>query len=174
MTVVMRSVPSPLGALLLVGDGEGLRGLYMTNHRPAPVLGNAVPVETGFDEVVRQLDEWFDGRRVQFDVPLIPVATSPFQQEVWDVLREIPFGATMTYGEVATKVGRPGSARAVGHAVGRNPVSIIVPCHRVVGRAGALTGYAGGIENKRWLLAHERTVIDARERPSLFAARRSR
>lgn len=171
MTVVMRSVPSPLGALLLVGDGEGLQGLYMTNHRPAPVLGSAVPVESGFEDVVHQLGEWFDGRRVQFEVAVMPVAASPFQREVWEVLREIPFGATMTYGEVATKVGRPGSARAVGHAVGRNPVSIIVPCHRVVGSGGALTGYAGGIDNKRWLLAHERAVIDTRERPSLFGRR---
>jgi methylated-DNA-[protein]-cysteine S-methyltransferase len=169
MTVLIRSVPSPLGDLLLVGDGERLQGLYMTNHRPAPSLGQVVPVETGFDEAIRQLDEWFAGRRRQFDLALMPLAAaSPFQREVWDVLRDIPFGGTMTYGEVATKVGRPGSARAVGHAVGRNPVSIIVPCHRVVGSGGGLTGYAGGIENKRWLLAHERAIVAAHERPPLF------
>lgn len=165
---VMRWIPSPLGPLLLVGDGQRLQGLYLTNHRPAPALREATPVETGFDEAIRQLQEWFDGRRLEFDLPVVPVAASPFHREVWAVLQEIPFGATMTYGEVATKVGRPGSARAVGHAVGRNPVSIIVPCHRVVGSGGALTGYAGGLENKRWLLAHERALVERTHRPSLF------
>ena len=161
MSVVTRSAPSPLGPLLFVGDGERLSGLYLTNHRHAPDFGGAVHDAAAFDAAVRQLDEWFGGERRTFDLALDPRGT-PFQHQVWDVLREIPFGETMTYGAVAARAGVPGSARAIGHAVGRNPVSIVVPCHRVVGAAGALTGYAGGLDNKRWLLDHERALAGRR------------
>ena len=157
MTVITRSVPSPIGDLLLVGDGERLHGLYMTNHRRAPVFDGATADEAAFEEAARQLAEWFAGRRTTFDLPTEPRGTA-FQHQVWGVLRQIPFGRTMTYGEVALHAGLPGSARAVGHAVGRNPLSIVVPCHRVVGARGVLTGYAGGLDNKRWLLQHERTA----------------
>ena len=158
MTIITRSIDSPIGALLLVGDGERLHGLYMTNHRPAPVFDGATADDDAFAEPARQLDEWFAGRRTAFDLPTEARGT-PFQHRVWDVLLEIPFGRTMSYGEVATRAGRPGSARAVGHAVGRNPLSIVVACHRVVGRDGKLTGYAGGLERKRFLLELEQPTL---------------
>ena len=155
MTTVTRSVPSPVGNLLLVGDGERLTGLFMTKQKKAPAFDGA-PVDGGaFEEAVAQLSEWFEGRRRRFDLDLAPYG-SAFQLQVWDVLREIPFGETMTYGEVARRVGRPGSARAIGSAVGRNPIGIVIPCHRVIGSGGALTGYAAGLDRKRWLLEHER------------------
>ncbi|HWC09763.1 MAG TPA: methylated-DNA--[protein]-cysteine S-methyltransferase, partial [Acidimicrobiales bacterium] len=131
MTLVTRSVPSPIGELLLVGDGEGLRALHLTQPHPASVPPRARADDRAFAEAVRQLGEWFGGRRRTFDLPL-ELHGTPWQRRVWDVLLEIPFGATVTYGEVARRAGRPGSARAVGHAVGRNPVAIVVPCHRVV------------------------------------------
>ncbi len=105
--------------------------------------------------MARELDEYFAGRRRAFDLVLAPAGT-PFQLAVWEELRRIPFGGTTTYGELARRVGRPTAARAVGAAVGRNPISIIVPCHRVVGSDGALTGFAGGLDRKRALLALER------------------
>ncbi|MBX3411458.1 MAG: methylated-DNA--[protein]-cysteine S-methyltransferase [Pirellulales bacterium] len=104
-----------------------------------------------------QLNEYFHGQRQQFDVPLKLVGT-PFQQRVWQALAKIPYGTTITYAELALRVGNPQASRAVGHANGRNPVSILVPCHRVVGANGSLTGYAGGVANKQWLLAWERTT----------------
>jgi methylated-DNA-[protein]-cysteine S-methyltransferase len=107
-----------------------------------------------FASVVRQLDEYFAGARTAFDLPLAPRGT-PFQRRVWEELARIPFGATVTYGELAARVGHPGAARAVGAAVARNPISIVVPCHRVVGADGTLTGYAGGVARKAYLLAHE-------------------
>jgi methylated-DNA-[protein]-cysteine S-methyltransferase len=155
VTLVTRSVPSPIGPLLLVGDGDCLHALHMTSPYPSSPPPGAVADERAFPRAVRQLGEWFEGRRRTFDLPLELHGTL-WQRRVWDVLLEIPFGDTLTYGDVARRVGRPGSARAVGHAVGRNPVAIVVPCHRVVAAGGALGGYAGGLDNKRWLLAHER------------------
>jgi methylated-DNA-[protein]-cysteine S-methyltransferase len=155
MTVITRSIPSPVGHLLLVGDGLRLSGLFMTRQRHVPSLDGALEDDGAFEEAARQLGEWFEGRRRIFDLELAPRG-SAFQLEVWDALREIPFGETVTYGEMARRVGRPGSARAIGHAVGRNPIGIVVPCHRVVGANGALTGYAGGLDRKTWLLDHER------------------
>jgi methylated-DNA-[protein]-cysteine S-methyltransferase len=155
MTLVTRSLPSPIGPLLLVGDGECLHALHMTNPNPAFPPAGATADDRAFPRAARQLGEWFEGRRRTFDLPLELHGTA-WQRRVWDVLLEIPFGETVTYGEVARRVGRPESARAVGHAVGRNPVCIVVPCHRVVAAGGAIGGYAGGLDNKRWLLAHER------------------
>ncbi len=155
--VVARTVPSPVGRLLLVGDGARLAGLFMTDQRHRPAIPSATEDGEAFADAVEQLGEWFAGGRRDFDLALAPRG-SAFQQEVWDALRRIPFGDTVSYGEVAARVGRPGSARAVGAAVGRNPIGIIVPCHRVVGARGALTGYAGGLDRKRWLLDHERQV----------------
>lgn len=154
---ITRTVPSPVGDLLLVGDGERLSGLFMTNQRHHPVIDAPRTDGAAFPDAVAQLDEWFAGSRRDFGLVLAPRG-SAFQRQVWDVLRRIPFGETMTYGEVAAQVGRPGSARAVGAAVGRNPVGIVIPCHRVVGAGGALTGYAGGLDRKKWLLDHERAV----------------
>ena len=157
MSPIIRTIPSRIGNLLLVGDGDHLSGLFMTNQRHHPVIES--PTEDGgaFADAVGQLDEWFAGDRRDFDLALAPRG-SAFQREVWDVLRQIPFGDTMTYGEVADALGRPGAARAIGAAIGRNPVGIVIPCHRVVGAGGALTGYAGGLDRKKWLLEHERAV----------------
>jgi methylated-DNA-[protein]-cysteine S-methyltransferase len=107
--------------------------------------------------VRRQLDEYFDGRRTVFTVPLRLVGT-PFQVAVWEALLQVPYGATTTYGDLAARLGRPTASRAVGAANGRNPVSVIVPCHRLVGADGGLTGYGWGVERKAWLLAHEQAV----------------
>jgi methylated-DNA-[protein]-cysteine S-methyltransferase len=154
----IRTLDSPLGELTLVSDGEALTGLYMTEHRHRPQL----PPATGDDDRVLaqardQLAEYFAGERREFDLPLRPAGT-PFQQSVWAALREIPYGETAGYGELAARLGRPGAARAVGLANGRNPISIVVPCHRVIGAAGALTGYGGGLERKRYLLELERSA----------------
>ncbi|MDQ6927497.1 MAG: methylated-DNA--[protein]-cysteine S-methyltransferase [Actinomycetota bacterium] len=157
MNLIVRSVASPIGLISLAGDGERLSGVYMTDHKRAPLLDGARRDDEAFAETVRQLAEWFDGRRTTFDLAVDPRGTA-FQLTVWKALVDIPFGETVTYGELAANVGQPGAARAIGHAVARNPVSIIVPCHRVVGAKGVLTGFAGGLERKRWLLDHERTA----------------
>jgi methylated-DNA-[protein]-cysteine S-methyltransferase len=157
------TLDSPVGELLLVGDDDGLRGLYLPEHKrgpqPAPHWRRDDAALTMARE---QLGEYFAGRRTEFDLDLDPVGT-PFQLEVWDALREIPYGETISYGQLAAIVGRPSAARAVGAANGRNPISIVVPCHRVVGSTGTLTGYAGGVAVKERLLALEAT--------SAFAAR---
>ena len=140
---------SPIGPLLLTGDGRALTGLYMGR---AP---SGTRDDTAFTHAREQLDAYFAGELERFDIPLSPRGTE-FQRRVWDALREIPYGETTSYGALAAQIGRPGAARAVGLANGRNPISIVVPCHRVIGAAGALTGYGGGLERKRWLLAHER------------------
>jgi methylated-DNA-[protein]-cysteine S-methyltransferase len=146
------TLDSPIGELTLVSDGEALTGLYMDAQRHRPEL----PTATAADDAVlaatrRQLGEYFAGERREFDLPLRPAGTA-FQREVWDALREIPYGETAGYGELAQRLGRPGAARAVGLANGRNPIAIVLPCHRVIGAAGALTGYGGGLERKRYLL----------------------
>ena len=151
---------SPIGDLLLVGEpvagAVALRGLYMEGHLRGPAVDGAwTRDDRVFAEVGRQLDAYFDGRRRAFDLPLAPAGT-PFQLAVWEKLRRIPYGETTTYGAIARRIGRPAASRAVGAAVGRNPISIIVPCHRVVGGDGALTGFAGGLDRKRTLLALER------------------
>lgn len=158
--IVHASHASPIGPLLLVGERDGsggvrLSGIFMEEHRHGPAVDPSwVEDPAAFREVMGQLDEYFAGSRASFDLALAPAGT-PFQQRVWAELARIPAGTTVTYGELARRVGRPGAARAVGAAVGRNPVSIVVPCHRVVGSDGALTGYAGGIARKAFLLALE-------------------
>jgi methylated-DNA-[protein]-cysteine S-methyltransferase len=151
--------PSPIGDLLLVGepagDGVALSGLYMEGHKRGPGIAGAwVRDDAAFAAVAVELDEYFARSRRRFDLALAPEGT-PFQLAVWEQLRLIPCGERVTYGELARRVGRPGAARAVGAAVGRNPISIIVPCHRVVGSDGTLTGFAGGLDRKRTLLAIE-------------------
>ncbi len=147
---------SPLGPLRLYAVPAGLCGVYFDGHRPAPRVGpaDAVEVAAAFEPVLEQLTEYFAGSRWAFDLELAPVGTT-FQLEVWSALRTIPVGETCSYGELAHRLGRPAAVRAVGAANGRNPLSIIVPCHRVVGASGTLTGYAGGLDRKRWLLEHE-------------------
>ena len=148
---------SPIDPLLLVGDDTGLRELQMAPHQPPP---GAVRDDEALAGVAAQLADYFAGRRLGFDLPLAPVGTA-FQQKVWSALREIPYGRTTTYGEIATGLGQPTASRAVGLANGRNPIAVIVPCHRVIGANGSLTGFGGGIPRKRWLLEHERTVLAA-------------
>jgi methylated-DNA-[protein]-cysteine S-methyltransferase len=150
------TIESPVGELLLVGDGERLFGLHMqAGRRPGHVPPDSKAASEPFGAAREQLGEYFAGERTEFDLPLAPVGT-PFQEEVWSALREIPYGQTASYGELAERIGRASASRAVGMANGRNPISIVVPCHRVIGASGALTGYAGGVERKRFLLELER------------------
>ncbi|MFJ4988253.1 methylated-DNA--[protein]-cysteine S-methyltransferase [Streptomyces sp. NPDC088732] len=150
---------SPVGPLTLVATDGVLSGLYMTEHRhqpPAETFGERRdPAEAPFAPVTEQLEAYFAGELTDFDLPLAMRGT-PFQQRVWAALREIPYGSVMTYGTLAAELGNPGSSRAVGLANGRNPISIVVPCHRVVGASGSLTGYGGGLGRKRYLLDLER------------------
>lgn len=151
-------IDSPYGPLTLVADGDHLTGLYMEGqrHRPEPeTFGRREsPQVAPFRQAGAQLAEYFEGRRTTFDLPL-ELRGTDFQRTVWQGLRDIPYGATLSYGELAERLGRPTAARAVGLANGRNPIGIIVPCHRVVGATGALTGYGGGLERKQRLLAFE-------------------
>ena len=141
---------TPIGPMRLEAGPEGLTAVaFMDDGAPTAPDG---PV---LKEASRQLAEYFRGERRSFDVPLHPVGTD-FQRRVWQALREIPFGETRTYSEIARELGRPGAARAVGMANHRNPLPIFIPCHRVVGANGALTGYAGGLDRKRALLALEK------------------
>jgi methylated-DNA-[protein]-cysteine S-methyltransferase len=151
-TLAHTRIDSPIGELLLVGDGDALHGLYMQQgRRPiAPDPGWRRASEP-FADVAAQLGEYFAGERTAFDVPLA-LHGSEFELRVWSALQEIPYGATTSYGELARRIGHPTGARAVGLANGRNPVAVIVPCHRVIGADGTLTGYGGGLERKRLLL----------------------
>jgi methylated-DNA-[protein]-cysteine S-methyltransferase len=146
---------SPLGAMPCARDDEGIITLLLPHGRagadPAP---DWVRDDTAFDDVRTQLGEYFAGTRTTFDLPLHLIG-SAFQRKVWAGLLEIPCGETTSYGELAVAIGVPGAARAVGLANGQNPVPIIVPCHRVIGANGSLTGYGGGLDAKRWLLTHE-------------------
>ncbi len=151
---------SPMGTLLLCGDEARLTGLYTAPrcHHPVRVRG-AQKAEEPFARAREQLEQYFAGERLEFDLALSLDGGSAFARSVWRGLLEIPFGATTTYGELARKLGRPAAARAVGLANARNPISIIVPCHRVIGSDGDLTGYAGGLERKRFLLDHEAALV---------------
>jgi methylated-DNA-[protein]-cysteine S-methyltransferase len=146
------TLDSPIGDLLLAGDGHALCGLYMQEGRTAKkVPGDWEAADEPFAEVSEQLAEYFAGRRTDFDVP-VAMTGSPFEVRAWRALQEIPYGETISYGEQARRTGDGAKPRAVGSANGRNPVSIIVPCHRVIGADGSLTGYGGGLERKRFLL----------------------
>jgi methylated-DNA-[protein]-cysteine S-methyltransferase len=148
---------SPIGRLLLRSDGEVLTGLYM-DVPDRPVCGIETWTQNAaigpLPDTIGQLGEYFLGKRRDFDLPMRLDGTE-FQRGVWQVLTEIPYGVTWSYGQLARRIGNPNASRAVGLANGRNPVSILVPCHRVIGADGSLTGYGGGVERKRWLLAHE-------------------
>src|SRR5690625_226801 len=155
---VHRHLETPLGTYVLAADGDDLVGVWREAQKkfPAPArLGEpAAGTHTVLDEAGQQLLDYLAGRRERFELPLAPGGTR-FQQAVWDHLSTIPRGTTTTYGEIAGALGRPRAAQAVGAAVGSNPLSIVVPCHRVVGSSGDLTGYAGGMETKRALLILE-------------------
>lgn len=148
---------TPLGPVTLAATAQGLGGLWFDGQAHHPGALNA-PEQAGQRWLTQARDElqayWHDGHGARFSVPLDPGGTA-FQQAVWQALRNIPAGGTDRYGEIAARLGRPAAARAVGAAVGRNPISIIVPCHRVLGHGGALTGYAGGLDRKRNLLRRE-------------------
>lgn len=155
---------TPIGVLRLVGDDDRLVRIDLPNTAaldpdPAwrPARGGLPPA---LRRAERQLREYFDGGRRGFDLPLAPAGTD-FQRRVWRELGRIPYGETRSYGDLARRIGRPGAARAVGAANGRNPLAIVVPCHRVIGADGALTGYGGGLPVKQTLLALERRVADA-------------
>src|SRR5450432_3910453 len=155
------TVASPIGPLTLVAAGPALDGVYMDaqRHLPAFVADARQASAGGADAAplaaaAGQLAEYFAGQRTGFDLP-VELAGTGFQRRVWAALREIPYGETVSYGELARRIGQPSASRAVGLANGQNPISIVVPCHRVIGANGSLTGYGGGLERKRWLLAHE-------------------
>ena len=150
-------VPSPIGPLTVVRDGDALVRLAMAPPGRFVDAELGERTDKGFADVVRQLGEYFAGERTAFDLPLRPVG-GDFELAVWDQLTRIPYGETRSYGHVARAVGEPGGAQAVGAANGRNPLAIVVPCHRVIGADGSLTGYGGGLERKRTLLDLERRV----------------
>lgn len=154
-------ITSPVGALTLVAadaDEAALTGIYFAIHRrrdPLPDMGSPVRGHPILVAAETQLGEYFRRERRCFDLPLAPQGDA-FQHDVWELLRGIPYGETRSYGDLARALGRPGAAQAVGWANGSNPISIVVPCHRVVGADGSLTGYAGGLDRKRYLLELER------------------
>jgi methylated-DNA-[protein]-cysteine S-methyltransferase len=153
-TILYTQISSPIGQLLLDGTEHGLQGLHMSPAAPRPGWRSA---RDPFANAVEQLEQYFAGKRVEFDLELDMRGTD-FQKSVWEALLTIPYGETRSYGEIARQIGRPDRARAVGAANGSNPISIIVPCHRVIGADGSLTGYGGGLDRKRFLLDHESGV----------------
>lgn len=158
MTLSISSLDSPVGPLGLVASATALVAVLWPDERDGRVRFDNEPVEVAqhsiIDTAATQLEEYFAGDRRQFDLPLDPRGTE-FQCSVWWSLADIPYGETSTYGKQAANIGRPTAVRAVGSANGRNPLSIVLPCHRIVGADGKLTGFAGGIDTKRWLLDHE-------------------
>ena len=155
---------SPIGSLLLGGDGTRLRWIGFPSGKGAIAPEAGWRRDDGaFARAREQLTAYFEGRLTCFDLELDPRGT-PFQLAVWQELARIPSGETISYGELARRIGRPSASRAVGAANGVNPLPIIVPCHRVIGSSGALTGFAGGLETKRWLLAHETGAVSVGSR----------
>ena len=146
------TMPSPIGDLLIAGTQDGIESISMQPAAPGP---HWVRDDDVLKEAVAQLEAYFAGELTTFDLPLAPTG-SAFQRSVWSALQDIPYGQTESYGTIAERIGRPGAARAVGRANSQNPIAIVVPCHRVIGATGALTGYAGGMERKQALLNLER------------------
>lgn len=162
-TLQYRTVDSPVGPLTLAGRDGRLMHLRMVDQTYEPSRDGWELDDAAFPDAVDQLAAYFAGERTVFDLELEMVGT-PFQRRVWDVLQTIPYGETCSYGDIAREIGSPGAFRAVGLANGHNPIGIIVPCHRVIGSNGSLTGYGGGLERKRALLELERS----RMMPALF------
>ncbi len=157
--ILYTDMSSPIGRLLLYGDERRLSGLYTPPGSEDPAVASGWRrADAPFAPFREQLEAYFDGECREFDVPLDMEGATAFHRSVWRALLEIPYGTTTSYGELARQIGRPTAARAVGAANGRNPIAIIVPCHRVIGAAGGLTGYAGGLDRKRFLLRHEAEV----------------
>jgi methylated-DNA-[protein]-cysteine S-methyltransferase len=166
-SIVQTRVPSPLGTIAIAATDKGLTGLWFVEgqrYLPTELNGPATWPEDAahpvLKQVSQQLNEYFAGQRNHFDVPLDLGCGTAFQQSVWQALLAIAQGETVSYGEVSRRIGKPAAVRAVGGAVGRNPVSIIVPCHRVMGSNGALTGYAGGLARKTALLRLEGALAE--------------
>lgn len=161
---------TPIGDLILVRRGSALAAVYMQDHRHRPEPSTFGPPEDCTEGILsdaaQQLGEYFQGTRTQFDLSLDPTGTQ-FQHRVWARLRAIPYGATRSYGQLAHELESPGASRAVGMANGRNPLSIVVPCHRVIGANGAMTGFGGGVERKVWLLDLERRQCEPRAASAL-------
>ncbi len=151
---------SPLGPITLAASAQGLCGVWFDGqqHQPDPQQWEHNPANPVLQAACTQLTAYFAAQAARFELPLDMALGTPFQQSVWERLRAIPYGVTQSYGEIARYLGQPAASRAVGAAVGRNPLSIIVPCHRVVGSNGALTGYAGGLERKIALLQLEKAL----------------
>ena len=169
MATTFTRFSSPVGELVLAATDAGITGVYFptSRHGPAPLErqdwvedDGRSPASALLAQARRQLEEYFAGSRTTFDLPLSPAGT-PFQRRVWDALRAIPYGTTLSYSELARRLGDLRATRAVGAANGRNSIPIIVPCHRVVGANGALTGFGGGLDCKRWLLEHEGALTRA-------------
>ncbi|HEY1897421.1 MAG TPA: methylated-DNA--[protein]-cysteine S-methyltransferase [Terracidiphilus sp.] len=165
---VVDRLPTPIGDLLIVADDEGnLRATFWTDHEgdlqrvlKRHYAGMQIELQPGADPhgLTGAIARYFAGELHAIDTLPVATAGTPFQREVWGALREIPCSTTVSYGELATRLGRPAAVRAVGLANGANPIGVVVPCHRVIGANGSLTGYGGGIERKRWLLDHERQM----------------
>lgn len=169
-TTYFTTMPSPVGELLLTSNGDALTAVYFEDPKYGPTsTDGCIRDDAVLAEARRQLEEYFRGDRTDFDLALAPAGTD-FQRSVWRALTEIPFASTTSYGRIASSIGKPSASRAVGAANGRNPISIIVPCHRVVGSGGDLTGYGGGLDRKRWLLDHEAVVL-SKVRAASVAAR---
>ena len=159
-TIYFTEFDSPIGALLIQATVRGVSGIWMQQDRNYP-RDRALWIrdDARLGEARQQLEEYFSGSRAKFDVPLDLVGTE-FQRRVWTALQDVDYGQTISYALLARIIQRPHAVRAVGSANGRNRIPIIIPCHRVIGSDGSLTGYSGGIERKRWLLAHERATVD--------------
>jgi len=163
-TTFFNTVSSPVGRLTLVGEGDDLVGLYFDKDPlVAKMRVRGVPDDGRLRPAATQLEEYFAGARTRFDLSLVPPGTA-FQKKVWAALLRIPFGQTATYGEIARAVGRPDASRAVGGANHRNPIAVVIPCHRVIGADGSMTGYGGGLPRKRLLLDLEARVGAAGQR----------
>jgi len=154
MTYCYTVMKSPVGDITLIADNVSLREIYWPNQKPDRVkFPNLEKKDRDpiLKSAVKQLESYFSGKRKEFDLPLEPVGTE-FQKEVWEALRSISYGETVSYGDIARRIGRPNAVRAVGSAIGKNPLSIMIPCHRVIGASGKLTGFAGGLSTKEFLL----------------------
>lgn len=159
---------SPIGPLTLTSNGKALTGVYFEGRQGTTALdSNWERDDSRLRAATEQLEQYFAGELSAFQLPLSPQGT-PFQRKVWDALVRIPFATTLSYGELASRVGVPGGARAVGRANGSNPLAVIVPCHRVIGSDGSLTGYGGGEDRKRWLLNFERRVFNRQQHGADF------
>ena len=155
MKTYYTQMDSPVGPLLLTGDGDMITRLEMDGQKKvSDAQANWVRDDGQFAEARRQLEAYFAGELLQFKLPLRPAGTA-FQRRVWDALLDVPFGKTASYGDIARAIDAPKACRAVGLANGQNPIAIIIPCHRIIGANGKLTGYGGGLPRKQWLLSHE-------------------